>query len=594
MKPMKSIFYITIFLAFISFTPVHAQKFKDLIGGHNRSVNDVAFLNSDQLLSIGSDGKFLLWDIPTESATIIHQQSSALFSMAIGLPYIALGDRNGTILIFKVQNDSIRLVQQKRLHSSGIDHIYFGTAHNQLLSVGYDGNAYIWDFINDWTQHLYHDTYPLYAGLLIDQDQIAAIAGKSQTLRLFQTENQFLMKAFQLHENTIRALAYHPTSHLMASADLNGKIILYNLQSLHVHSILSQLPQKPVRSLLFSPDGSTLIIGYKDGEVAFFQIDNEKLIHWIKNPAPLWSMALSPNGKQLAVALANGTIRIWKLTFLKPNPFPQVSSNEIPPPENIETNIPENPTLHNHRYALVIGNESYSLYQKDLSPRMNVDYARSDASLFAIYAEKVLGIPSHQIILGFDVTNARFQLLLNKITSIAMNDTLAEIYFFYAGHGLPDPLTKKPYLLPLDVPPEEVSSAIELQKVIDQLSSTQAKRVFLFIDACFSGGTRSNEDLIRHRGVYIKPKTLTLPLNTLLFSASTESERALAFPSAKHGLFTYFLLKALRSSTPATTYEQLVNEVAREVNKYAILIHNLAQHPTLLCNDPKWKEWRIW
>jgi hypothetical protein len=572
----------------------NAQKYKDLTNGHQRSVNGVAFLDTNQVFSIGSDGKFLLWNIRSKSFSVLYQHKGALFSIDIGLPYIAIGDRFGIIHIFKQEKDSIIPFRQKQLHSSGIDHISFGAAHNQVLSVSYDGNAYIWDFINDWLQHLHKSPYPLYTGLFVDQDRITVIGGKERILHFFQTENQFSIKTFQLHGNTIRCLAYDPSHNLLASGDLDGKVILYQLNTLQIHAILAQLPQKPVRTLLFSPDGSYLFIGYSDGEICVLQVENEKVVHWLKNPSPLWDIAISPNGKALASALADGTIRIWELSFLKFSPQPVVSSRPIPPPENIENDIPQNPNINPHRYALIIGNEFYTHYQKDLNPRMDAAYARADASLFSIYAEKVLGVPSHQILLGLDVAKARFQLLLNKLASIVANDTLAEIYFFYAGHGLPDPTTKKPYLLPIDISPNEASLGIELQEIIDQLSRTRAKRVFLFVDACFSGGSRSSEDLIQHRGIYIKPKTLTLPKNTILFSASTENERALAFPEAKHGLFTYFLLKALKHSTLSTTYEYLVTEVTREVNKYAILIHNLAQHPTLLSNDPDWNTWVIW
>ena len=53
----------------------------------------------------------------------------------------------------------------------------------------------------------------------------------------------------------------------------------------------------------------------------------------------------------------------------------------------VDSNIPENKKVAN-RYALVIGNQDYTSYQRTLSSEQNVDYAENDATIFKQYCSK--------------------------------------------------------------------------------------------------------------------------------------------------------------------------------------------------------------
>ena len=83
---------------------------------------------------------------------------------------------------------------------------------------------------------------------------------------------------------------------------------------------------------------------------------------------------------------------------------------------------------------------------------------------------------------------------------------------------------------------------MNLQELYQKLGSLKAKKVTVFLDACFTGGGRVS-GLMASRGVKVKPKEGSLSGNLVVFSASSEEQSSLPFNDEQHGIFTYHLLK---------------------------------------------------
>ncbi|HEY5825528.1 MAG TPA: caspase family protein, partial [Cyclobacteriaceae bacterium] len=143
---------------------------------------------------------------------------------------------------------------------------------------------------------------------------------------------------------------------------------------------------------------------------------------------------------------------------------------------------------NDNRFALIIGNEDYTSFQRDLTSEVNVSFARDDASAFNDYAQKLLGIPERNITLLLDATAAEMRQGMAKMNMISKNSGgRAELFVFYAGHGLPDEVSKEPYLMPVDVSGRFVKLGIPLKEFYSQLTEYPTERTTVFIDACFSG-----------------------------------------------------------------------------------------------------------
>lgn len=251
---------------------------------------------------------------------------------------------------------------------------------------------------------------------------------------------------------------------------------------------------------------------------------------------------------------------------------------------DVDVNIPKTGIENLNAFALIIGNENYS-------KEITVPFAKNDASTFKKYASNILGVPDKQIHL---VHNATYGQMLSEIDWISKvieaYDGQAKVYVYYAGHGLPDESTKSAYILPVDGYSGNLNTSVKLADLYGALTKSQSKGAVVFLDACFSGGSRT-ENLASGRGVKIKPKSEILEGNLIVLSASSGEETAHPFSEKSHGLFTYYLLKYMQETKGKSTWFELYENVENNVSKVSIVNDN-SQSPSVLVSPEIQATWK--
>ncbi|MBN1183473.1 MAG: caspase family protein [Bacteroidales bacterium] len=263
---------------------------------------------------------------------------------------------------------------------------------------------------------------------------------------------------------------------------------------------------------------------------------------------------------------------------------------------DIDVNIPETGTSKKNTYALIIGNEDYSSYQTGLDKESNVDFAANDAEIFKAYLIKTLGVPEKNINLLVNATYGQMKQGISKIKKlIELSDGKAEIFFYYSGHGLPDEVTKEPYLMPVDITGTNVTSAIKVEDIYKEFSEFPSARVVVILDACFSGGAR-NQGLVALKAVKVKPKDNAINGNILVISSSTGEESSNVYKEKMHGLFTYYLLEKLQQSQGNITYKELFDYLQKKVSIESVLLLNKTQTPQISGSQDVmdvWEDWKL-
>jgi len=248
---------------------------------------------------------------------------------------------------------------------------------------------------------------------------------------------------------------------------------------------------------------------------------------------------------------------------------------------DVDKDIPKNNTENPYRFALIIGNEDYSSKQNQLNDEINVEFARNDASAFKEYAISILGIPEQNITMLLDATTGQMSQALSRINLIVKNTKgKGEFFIYYAGHGLPDEVTREPYIIPVDISGQNAKDGIKLQDMYAKLTEFPSKRMVVFIDACFSGGAR-NKALLAARGVKVRPAEGIIPGNIAILSATSDDQSALPFKDKNHGFFTYYLLKKLKETKGDITFKELSDYLTDTVPLQSVLLNNKEQTPTV-------------
>ncbi|MDA3781116.1 MAG: caspase family protein, partial [Bacteroidales bacterium] len=342
-------------------------------------------------------------------------------------------------------------------------------------------------------------------------------------------------------------------------------------------------------------------IKYKN--LQFTLVDNEfQIIHLeIFNPQNSKSYkfdsdeTVSFSSTQLALNFEDIDIKIPESKEVVNKPNEAVNTVRIGK-SDVDLNIPKTKEIKTNTYALIIGNEDYTKYQSDLGSESDVQFANSDAKVFAKYVEQTLGVPKDNIVLLTDAISSVMKREVEKLSKLAKySKGKAELLFYYAGHGFPDEKTKESYIMPVDISGAYVSDGIKLDDLYSKLTEYPVCRVTVFIDACFSGGGR-NSGLLATRGVKIVPKSTEVNGNMVVFTASTGQQSSLPYNKKQHGMFTYFLLKKLQETNGDVTYSVLSDYLLNQVQLNAIKVNSKDQNPqTLISTKVKgsWENWKI-
>lgn len=268
--------------------------------------------------------------------------------------------------------------------------------------------------------------------------------------------------------------------------------------------------------------------------------------------------------------------------------------------EYVDYNIPKNEEGSNpHTYVLILANEHYG------APLPDVPYAYNDGEAMAQYCVRTLGIPARQVKLIKDATIKDIKVegvKWMKENSVSEKGNCNFIIYF-AGHGFTD-YDYNPYIAPTGIDYKKVH-AFKGKKEIDietRLSSRDTKKFLgqclrvdtlcswfnrvpynamtVILDASFDGNDRNGNLLVNIKHTDKRAKGLRIRNDAVLFAAAAFDKTAFAFDEQRHGFFTYYILKELKTRKGDINYYDLFNAADLAVEKESALQGKL-QEPTV-------------
>lgn len=252
--------------------------------------------------------------------------------------------------------------------------------------------------------------------------------------------------------------------------------------------------------------------------------------------------------EDLARAFAEGTdayeqIMAEKQAASQPAPAAPPSSPAPPAEPVVNSDVdrpgyknPENPD----RFALVIGIGRYKSLPE-------AKFAVRDAETMREHLI-ALGYPRRNVITltGDNATRTGMQKYLEEWLPRNVGPQ-ASVFFYYSGHGAPDPKSGEAFLVPWDGDAQFLqSTAYPLTQLYSSLGKLKAKHVLVALDSCFSGAGGRSVLANGARPLVTKVDVGVVPQGRLtVFSAASGDEITGTLDDQGHGMFTYFFLKGL-------------------------------------------------
>ena len=210
-----------------------------------------------------------------------------------------------------------------------------------------------------------------------------------------------------------------------------------------------------------------------------------------------------------------------------------------------------------NKVALIIGVQNYSSAPK-------ATFAASDAKWFYEYAKNVFGVSENNIkkLVNKDASFIQTQKVISKWLPSKIKANQTELIVFFAGHGLSTPDGKELYLLVHDSDTDLLSrTAISRSELFNDIVKLKPKSVTLFFDTCYSGSSRDDESLlVAARPIRILPSEVSnRPDNFTIFSAAKNEQISSGFKEARHGIFSYYLMKGLEGKADSNKDKKITN-----------------------------------
>ena len=268
--------------------------------------------------------------------------------------------------------------------------------------------------------------------------------------------------------------------------------------------------------------------------------------------------------------MENGAVAIYNLAALDEGRAEKIASMTRDEAakgvvSDVDKNIPTTKTIDENTFAVIIANENYNDFI--------VPAAGNDGKIFKEYCISALGISKENIMYNEDATLNNIYAVIKRLKDLSsVYDEGCKIIFYYSGQGVTDERTKEMYLLPSDGTLKAITSTCySISKLYSEIGTLpNVEQALFLIDAPFNGYSRNNEPLVQARGVSIKSVPNKVVGKTIAVEAAGEGETALVYSLQNHGLFTYYLLKAMQTNDSKKQLLDLIPGVIQNVKDKSV------------------------
>ncbi len=261
--------------------------------------------------------------VPSISAAACAKPFTAVAYSADG-KLLALA-RTGTV---EIQDASTEAVRQTITGLPGkVSAVHFTVDHQQIIIAtgitGLYGVAQLRDVASGALVREFSGHADVLSDAEISPDgKMLATAGYDREIKLWDLPQGTLLRTISVHKGAIFDLAWHPNSKVLASASADETIKLWRVADGVRLDTLNQ-PQKEMNVVLFTPDGGRILGAGRDKRIYQWQFvstdapgANPVLTSRFAHEAPILSLALSADGKQLLSSAEDRTLKFWSLPEL--------------------------------------------------------------------------------------------------------------------------------------------------------------------------------------------------------------------------------------------------------------------------------------
>jgi WD40 repeat protein len=290
------------------------------LSGHTGGILGIHTSPTAQVIATtGSDGIVRLWNFAGKEVTQLkghkEQQGIILLFSLDGKQIITL-DADGKICVWDLTGKLLAQWQSNEGKATGI----FFTPNNSVATAQDNGTVKLWDLSGKLLLSISaFERKVTWVDFSPDGKNIVTV-GESDLVKIWDISGKL---KFELkgHKGWLSWVGYSSDSQRIYSADTNGIVKAWNAQGKEI-GLKPAAPESsdlfypsivdttPVTTAIFTSDGQQIITAAMDGTVRMWDLSMKQTNLFFAQPT-INSMAVSPNGLQIATVGANGNAYLW-------------------------------------------------------------------------------------------------------------------------------------------------------------------------------------------------------------------------------------------------------------------------------------------
>jgi WD40 repeat protein/serine/threonine protein kinase len=287
--------------------------------------------DSKRLASASGDG-VKVWDAATGREAFALKEGGGFVLFSPDSTRLATASTNGTVTVWDAATG--QKVHTLPGHTGHLTSVAFSPIGTRLATAGSDGAMKVWDAATGQevlTLQGHHLGGVRSVAFSPDGRRLVSVGG-DPTMKVWDAATGQEIHTLTGHTREVHSVSFSPDSQRLASASLDRTVKVWDAATGHEALTLTGHTSE-VYSVAFSPDGKRLASASLDGTVKVWDTATGQEVLTLKghtsgilsmafqevltlkgNTSGVLSVAFSPDGRRLASAGRDGTVKVWDAT----------------------------------------------------------------------------------------------------------------------------------------------------------------------------------------------------------------------------------------------------------------------------------------